>query len=650
MRGLTKNWSVAESSVKAIQAGNDIVLLPPNPDIAVKAIHQSVLKGDIPMKRIEESVKKVLLAKYCLGLHKNKLIDLDEIAHNVNTEYNNTVAAKIAQKSITVLKNDQIIPLSKSGDKKILCLTVSDNSDASTGSQFERGLSSRLKGAEFMKIDTRTTDVEFDKIYQKCRQVDLIILPSYLRVRSYSGSVSFNKQQKKYIDSIYALNKPVFMISFGNPYIISDYPQSKAYLTGYGDAPVTIEAGIKAIFGEAAISGKLPINIPDLYKIGDGLEIPKTALEESNPSQLGLKENTFDIIDEMMTKATEDSVFPGAALLIAKDSKIFYNKTFGAYTYSPDAKQVTTRTLFDLASVTKVIATTNAAMKLVDEGKLELEEFVSKYLPDFSSNGKDRIKIKNLLLHNSGLPPFKLFYKMCDSPKTIMDSIYAASLVFKPGDSTLYSDIGMITMGKVIEKITGKALDLFLSETFFKPLGLNSTMFNPNQNLKDYCAPTENDDYWRMKLVQGSVHDENAQALGGVAGHAGLFSNTADLAVILQLLLNKGTYDGKKYLSEKVISNFLTPVDRKTNRAFGWGLKSLDGNSSAGKKFSDNSYGHTGFTGTSVWTDPDRNLFVILLTNRVHPTRKNNKLSEFRPLLHDKIIDCLENPKNKFNN
>jgi CubicO group peptidase (beta-lactamase class C family) len=598
------------------------------------------------MERLEHSVKKVLLMKYCLGLHKNKFVETEEIPDLVNTIENNGVSKKIAQKSITLLKNKSILPLKRNGKDKIVCITFSDNADASTGSLFERGFSSRYRNVEFLKIDIRMPETDFEKIYEKAQGADVLLLPVYLRVRSYSGTVGFNKQQKTYVDSLQQLNKKTIVLSYGNPYIVSNFsPNISAYLTSYGDAPVSIEAGLEAIFGEISITGKLPINIPGFYKIGDGINVKKEALQSSTLYDIDLKDNSFDIVDELMDKAVEDSVFPGGVLLVSKDGKVFYNKAFGNFTYDENSKPIQRNTIFDLASLSKVIGTTNAAMKLVDENKLNLESPVSTYLPQFNSKGKDKVLIKNLLQHDSGLPPFKLFYKMCKSPEEIMDSIYACELLFSPGDSVLYSDIGMITLGKVIESITDKTLDVYLKDEFFSPLGLNSTMYKPDARLADFCAPTEVDNYWRMRTVQGTVHDENADALGGVAGHAGLFSTAGELAIILQMLLNKGEYNGRRYLDSATIDMFLTRI-KNTSRTLGWGIRPLKGSYFMGNKFSANTIGHTGFTGTSICVDPEKKLFVILLTNRVHPTRDNNKISDFRQVIHDKIMECLENKNN----
>ena len=647
MKGITKHFSVSEATVKAIQAGHDLVVIPPNVDVAIKALCSAVKKGTISMERLEHSVKKVLLMKYCLGLHKNKFVNTEDIPDFINTVENNGVSKKLAQKSITLLKNESILPLQRNGKHKIACITFSDNADASTGVIFEKGFSDRYKNVEFLKIDTRTSESDFEKIYSKAKEADVILLPVYLRVRSYSGTVGFNKQQKIYADTLQQLGKKMIVVSYGNPYIVSSFSSTniKAYLTAYGDAPVSIEAGLEALFGEISITGKLPINIPGFYKIGDGIHVKKEALQTSTLYDIGLQSDSFDPIDELMDKAVNDSVFPGGVLLVSKDGQVFYNKAVGNFTYDENSEPVQINTMFDLASVSKVMGTTNAAMKLVGENKLDLDSSVSFYLPKFNSKGKDKILVRNLLQHDSGLPPFKLFYRMCKSPEEIMDSIYACEILFSPGDSVVYSDIGMITLGKVIESITGKTLDVYLNEEIFSPLGLIYTMYKPNTGLAELCAPTEVDNYWRMRTIQGTVHDENADALGGVAGHAGLFSTTGDLAIIVQMLLNKGTYNGIRYLKPETIELFLTRV-KNTSRTLGWGIRPLKGSYYMGNKFSSNSFCHTGFTGTSICVDPYRNLFIILLTNRVHPTRNNDKISNFRQILHDKIIECMENKNN----
>jgi CubicO group peptidase (beta-lactamase class C family) len=348
----------------------------------------------------------------------------------------------------------------------------------------------------------------------------------------------------------------------------------------------------------------------------------------------------FSKIDNLMQQAVSDSVFPGAVLLFGIDHTFLFSKAYGHYTYDKNSRPVKTNSIFDLASVSKVVGTTSAAMILVDRGKLNIDEKVITYLPEFNNNGKDIITIKNLLLHNSGLPAFKKYYDEYSTAKEVINDIMNLKLIYKPGTKYIYSDLGMITLQKVIERIANKSLDKFLDENLFKPLGMNLTMYNPPIEMKENCVPTELDDFWRMRLLQGEVHDERAYMLNGVAGHAGLFSTAEDLSVFVRMLLNGGKFNDKQIISKKIIDEWTTKQSEQSDRALGWDTRSKE-KSSSGKYFSKNSFGHTGYTGTSIWVDKDTKLFVILLTNRVHPTRKNRKIIEFRPIIHDAIYESI---------
>lgn len=347
----------------------------------------------------------------------------------------------------------------------------------------------------------------------------------------------------------------------------------------------------------------------------------------------------FVDVERLINNSIIDSAFPGAVLLVWKDGKIIFEKPFGRLTYDDSSAQISTNTIFDLASLTKVIATTTAAMICADRNLLHINTKVSEYIPGFAKNGKENVTIKNLLMHNSGLPAFKKFYALYSDPQQVLDDIYASQPFDPPGTKTVYSDLGMITLGKIIEKVTGKSLDVFCNENIFRPLGMSDTYYNPPKVLRYRIAPTEFDDYWRNRLLIGEVHDETASLLKGVSGHAGLFSTVGDISKVLQMLLQKGMYEGKRIIDSSTVKMFLT---RQLNgRGLGWDMKSRTG-SSAGSLFSSESYGHTGFTGTSVWTDPVRKLFVVFLTNRVYPTRANNKLIKIRPQLHDDIIRIVD--------
>ncbi len=350
--------------------------------------------------------------------------------------------------------------------------------------------------------------------------------------------------------------------------------------------------------------------------------------------------NNFKDVDIVINKAINDSAFPGAVVLIWKDGKTIFEKAYGNYTYDINSPKVFPNTLYDLASLTKVVATTTAAMICYDRNLFSLDDKVVKYIPQFGVNGKDKITIKNLLLHNSGLPAWKKFYGRNLNSDDVIKEIYSSELEYKPGDKTVYSDLGMITLGKIIEKVTGKSLAYFYIEEICRPLEMNSSLFCPPDILKDLCAPTEIDNYWRMKTLQGEVHDETSAMLNGVAGHAGLFSTASDISKLMTVLMHKGKLEGKEFIKQSTVELFTKRYSEESTRALGWDTKS-DSGSSAGNYFSKNSFGHTGFTGTSIWADPDRNLFVVFLTNRIYPTRDNIKITKVRPMLHDAIIKSL---------
>ena len=352
-------------------------------------------------------------------------------------------------------------------------------------------------------------------------------------------------------------------------------------------------------------------------------------------------EYDFTQIDEIILSAINDSAFPGGVVLVSKDRKIIYEKAFGHLTYNDTSAAVTKNTIYDIASLTKVIATTTAAMICYDKNLFSLEDPVAKYIPEFVQNGKENVTIINLLLHNSGLPAFKRFYKNYSLEDEVINDIYKTPLSYEPASKTVYSDLGFITLAKIVEQVTGKRFDVFCNEEIFKPVQMNSTFFNPPDSLTYKIAPAEYDNYWRNKLVWGEVHDETAVLLNGVAGHAGLFSTAKDISNLLLLLLNDGTFNGHQIIKPATVKLFTTRYSDKSTRALGWDTKSVE-KSSAGNLFDLTSFGHLGFTGTSVWVDPTRDLFVVFLTNRVYPTRENKKIYKVRPALHDAVINTLD--------
>jgi beta-N-acetylhexosaminidase len=644
MKGVSEKYHSGEASVLAIKAGADIVLMPPDPDVAIDAIIAAVKRGEISEERIDASVRKLLAMKQWAGLDRNRFVDVDKISQIVHTRSHELLAEEIARNAVTVLGNEKhLLPLPKVGTQKILDLVVSEDEDPATGRAFHGLLRDRYGSLDFVQVDSRSDSSEYASALEHARSADLILCQLHFYTRSGQRTGFIPDDQAKFLTKVTGLGKPVVAISFGNPYVAMEFPRTDAYVCAYSDARVMQQAVAEVLFAEEPARGKLPVTIPGVYKYGDGVEYPKQTLRSGLPEEAGFDSEELQKVDSVVDSAIADSAFPGAVLLVAKDGIIVHDKAYGSYDYGIYSKRVDVNTMYDLASVTKVIATTSSVMRLVDEGKIKLTDPVIKYIPPFGQKGKEKITLYNLMVHNSGLPAWRRFYDFCSTPQCLLDSLYATPLIYKTGDSTIYSDLGLITMGKVIEQVSHTTLDRYVDSVFFQPLGMTSTMYNPPQRLWNHIAPTEVDTFWRKtgQAVLGTVHDENASVLGGVSGHAGLFSTASDLAIMMQMLLNGGTYGGNRYLNAETIKEFTTRQSEESTRGIGWDLKSPR-HSWAGTLLSDRTFLHTGFTGTSVAADPERDLIIIFLTNRVNPTRDNLKILAVRPKVHDAILRALK--------
>jgi CubicO group peptidase (beta-lactamase class C family) len=317
---------------------------------------------------------------------------------------------------------------------------------------------------------------------------------------------------------------------------------------------------------------------------------------------------------------------------------------FGRQTYDAKSPAVNVDTIYDAASLTKPVATATLVAMEAEAGRIGLDLPVARYLPEWNDgpnpDWRKAVTIRNLLTHSSGLPAHKSYFLTLKSKREYIAAICREPLEYAPGTKTIYSDLGFILLGEILDRATGKPVDQLAQSLIFAPLDMGGTMFNPPSGLLSRIAPTENDTSFRKALLQGAVHDENAAAMGGVAGHAGVFTTAPDLAAFCQMLLNGGIYGHHRLLNRATVLQFTAPQALAGNaRTLGW--MSPTPNSSSGRYFSARSFGHLGFSGTSIWIDPDRQLFVILLTNRVYPTRENDKIAAVRPAVHDAVIESL---------
>lgn len=364
----------------------------------------------------------------------------------------------------------------------------------------------------------------------------------------------------------------------------------------------------------------------------------------------------FSKIDSIVYSGISNKFYPCAQLIIGYNSNLIYEKSYGSLTYDENSEKLGSYHMFDLASVTKVVAATSAIMFLYENNKLGLDDYAGAYIPEMNNNGKEKITIRNLLLHNSGLKAWIPFYKYYKTKEEVLSAIFNIGLEHKIGTKFVYSDLNAILLGIIVERISGSTLDEFCSKNIFEPLGMQNTFFIPKEEKKKFCAPTENDTYWRNRQLQGEVHDESASILGGVSGNAGLFSTARDLFNFMRMMANRGFYYNpytrglkeERMFKEETVDLFTTRasgLNYTNTRALGWDTKPEPNKYRipCGESFSDNCFGHTGYTGTSVWCDKDRKIIVIFLTNRVYPQRGNEGIKEIRPDLHNEIISLLKN-------
>lgn len=350
----------------------------------------------------------------------------------------------------------------------------------------------------------------------------------------------------------------------------------------------------------------------------------------------------FASLDKLMGHAVADSVFPGASLAVIHKGRIVYHRAFGRLTYDRESTPADTTTIYDAASLTKAIVTTSLAMQLAERDSLDLRAPVSRYRPGFAVNGKERVTVGQLMRHGSGLRAHRYFADTCEGKEEVLREIDRDSLVCAPGMQTIYSDLNFMLLGAIEESVTGRSLASNFRIRFSEPLGMASTMFTPPQQLLPRIAPTGEDGVWKLARPRPLVNDQNAALLDGVAGHAGLFTTTGDLAKFVRMLMDGGESEGRRYMKASTVKEFLQA--KGTTRPLGWDNVTPGGNSSAGNCFSARSWGHLGFTGTSIWVDPERDLAVILLSNRVWPSPGNTRIRKFRPLLHDTVVGCIDKP------
>ena len=644
MGGITVRYAPGEAAVRAVLAGADALLMPPVPDAAFESLQDAVKSGRISKERLDASVRRILQAKARLGLHSNRLVDLNAINQKFGNVAWQKEAQEISDRGVTLLRDtSHRLPLDGTKPSRALLLALYADPEPYPGEDLERELRSRFESVTTLRADTKFVNAGTLKLPPP-DSYDVAILALFVRVSDRKGNVDVPAEQAALAEQIYKTGKPVITVGFGSPYLIEKFPQAETWLAVFGISDVAQISVARALFAQIPVRGKLPVTIPGVnLKAGFGMELPANpmTLQPMDAGDVAKLQPASDVIE----KAIAEKAFPGATLAVGYRGKVSV-RAFGKLSYDAKAAAVNPSTIYDIASLTKVVVTTTLAEKLAEGDfavPLDLDAPVVRYLPEWASGPnaewRRKVTVRHLLTHTSGLPAFKEYWRTSKGKQDTLGRIFAEPLEYEPGTKEIYSDLGIILMAEIIERLTGRTLDDLAKSYIFSPLGMKDTMYRPPKKLWPTIAPTEIDNQLRHRLVQGEVHDENAFAIGGVSGHAGLFSTAPDLAAFCQMLLNGGVYAHQRIVRRATIAQFTTPQQLSGGtRTLGWAVPTEGG--SSGHYFSAHSYGHTGFTGTSIWIDPERQLFVVLLTNRVHPTRENIKIQQVRPAVHDAVMQA----------
>ena len=669
MKGVAKYFPGGVISVEALIAGNDMLCRPEDVGKAIDAIKNAISENRLSWGEIDAKVKKVLKAKYQLGLNQPKTIETNNLLRDLNSK-TDAIRLRVAKETITILKQgggNASLPLKK--NHKVAYIAIGD-SDENT---FGKSLTENYKTDNY-SLSWKDGDDKADAIFEKViDKYDIVIIG----VHNFSNRLANNYGITNSSLSLWRrLNKTnSITLVFGNVLASANFCNANTLIACHQDDNITRQVAADLLRGKISASGKLPVRVCS-FAAGYGIDL--TAVEK--PHFLEKRALLAQAIDSIVTDAIVQKAFPGCVVFAVKDGEIIYDKAYGNYTFD-EMKPVSLESIYDLASVTKVSATTISIMKLYDEGKLDLNKTLGDYLPSVKGTDKADLEIDDILLHQAGLVPFIPFYRETidtatgiPNPQIYSDkatpgfNIRVAENLYMRNDwqdtmiqrilksplgkhgRYIYSDNDFIFLGKIVEQITGMTLDQYVLKTFYGKIGMRSTGFKPRERFwkEGMIVPTEYEKHFRHQLIQGDVHDEGASMFGGVAGHAGLFSNAYDLAMLYQMLLNGGTFNGERFLKEETIKLFTTYHSKDSRRGYGFDKPEKD-NVTRKEPYpsllaSPQTFGHTGFTGTCVWVDPQYNLVYIFLSNRVNPTRNNPLLSQLlvRGKIQDAIIEAIK--------
>lgn len=658
MKGVSVQDTPEQVNLKALLAGNDILLFPDKITSTLNLIEQAIKDGKISQAEIDRRCKKILLAKTWTKANRFRPIDTKNLYRELNKPEAYELIRLLNKSSIVLARNNsQLLPLNQNDLKKTAVISLSHADEAFIDKLGKPGLVIRAK-KEDVALKSKLWIAQL-------KNVNTVVICVHNPGNKMGKSAGLTQEIIQFSQSLKKLKYKVVLIHFANPYAldkISTFDTPDALLQVSEDTKFSREEAALVLLGDSKPTGKFPVSVGKIFNSSNSMqygEIIQKEIPDFIPSII--KSNVFRQVDAFALEGIKEKAYPGCQILVAKNGEVVFEKAYGHHTYDKTT-EVKLTDVYDIASITKVASTTLAIMKLVDEGYLDIDKKLGDYIPELVGTNKEGLRLRDILAHQAGLPAWIPFYKSTIANEQAKSRIYRTqandtfnlevaenmwmrndykdSILFQialcPINSKQgykYSDLGYYFFQYIIEKHTGKSLDQYVDSVFYKPMQLTHLGYLPHKKWsKNEIIPTENDNTFRKQLIHGYVHDQGAAMKGGVAGHAGLFSNASDLGKIMQMLLNKGEYNGIRYISKATIEEFTKCQFCASDNRRGLGFDKPEMNykkmGPTCKCVSSLSFGHTGFTGTIAWVDPDQQLIYIFLSNRVYPDAENKKLND----------------------
>jgi len=682
MQGVAKYYPPGVVDVKALLAGNDMLLNTMDVKTTIEEVKKALSNKEITQEEIDRRVKKVLAAKYWLGMDKMQPIETENLIADLNNPEATHLVRQLTEASLTLLRNkDDMLPIQNLEKQRIAALAIGTKDFTA----FQKGLR-RYGEVDTLFLPPNATIWEMEALKKKLEDYTLVIAGVHKLQLRAGNNFGITAEMNLFLKDLIR-NKPTVVAVFGNVYSLGKFEklaEAHIVIAAYQETDLAQDVASQLIFGGVGAKGKLPVTVSNDFKLGDGMSTSGgKRMSYASPEAVGLDSRDFDRIQELVEEAISQKAIPGAQVLVAKEGKVIYHRAFGHHTYDEE-EEVKITDLYDLASLTKISTSLAAFMKLKGEGKFDETRTLGEYLPMARGTDKEGLLYSDILTHQAGLYAwipfwketvrksgnFKWFTFKSDSsrrfPVKAADRLYIhrkyqdkmyrqilASPLSERG-KYVYSDLSFILAPKVVENITGEEFSSYLHRNFFAPLGASTLSFNPYKHYPmDRIVPTEYDSLFRKQLLKGTIHDEGAAMFGGISGHAGLFGNANDLAKLLHLYLYDGEYAGQEIIQGNVVSEYSKCVhcEEGNYRAMGFDRPNRPGDpkGNAAPGAPAESFGHTGFTGTYGWVDPVNELVYVFLSNRVYPTRENTTLYKLntRTNVMQVVYDAMEKSKKK---